>query len=259
MITDSHCHLNDKKFDDDPAFAPAELVKRAGEAGVTHMQTICTKMADFPEVHALAQKFDNVYCSAGIHPHHAEEEGATYEQLLELAQKPKVIGIGETGLDYYYDNAPRKAQQESFRMHIAVARALNKPVIIHNRHSDEDCRAILTEELQQGQLKLLFHCFSADKTMADFVVKHGIYCSASGVITFKNAEGLRHVFAGIPPELLLVETDSPYLAPMPYRGKLNEPAYTREVCAKLAELHNMSLKEMAEVTTRNFNLLFNLT
>lgn len=259
MITDSHCHLNDKKFAQDPAFTPAELVKRAEQHGVTHMQTICTKLADFPEIYAISQQFDNVYASVGIHPHHAGEEGATYEQLLALAQKAKVIGIGETGLDYYYDNAPRKVQQDSFRMHIAVARALNKPVIIHNRHSDEDCRAILTEELQKGPLKLLFHCFSADRIMADFAIKHRIYCSASGIITFKNAEEIRQVFATIPPELLLVETDSPYLAPIPYRGKLNEPAYTREVCAKLAALHNISLEEMAGVTTRNFNSLFNLT
>ena len=254
IIVDSHCHLDDERFADRTT---AEILAEAEEQGVQYAQTISTTRADFAIIHPLALEHENLFCSFGIHPHHAAEDVVTKEEVIENASKPKVIGIGETGLDYYYENSPKQEQINSFKIHLEAARELDMPVIIHSRDADEDMMQILDKALAKGPLKLLFHCFSASKQLAEYAVEKGIYMSASGIITFDNAGEVREGFALAPKELLLVETDAPYLAPPPHRGKTNQPAYTRIVAEKLAEIKGCSLEEIAEVTTNNFFTLFN--
>jgi TatD DNase family protein len=253
MLIDSHCHLNYPDFTPDYA----DVIARAESAGVGLMQTICTKIEEFPAVLAVAEANPQIYCSIGVHPHHAGEgEMATTADLLEKSRHPKVIGIGETGLDYYYEHSPREAQRESFRRHIAASQQNKLPVIVHTRDADEDTLAILEETQSQTFFPALIHCFSSSRELAERCLKMGIYISLSGIITFKKAEELRATAKDVPLNRILIETDAPYLAPIPYRGKRNEPAYVKQVAECLAELKGISVEEVAASTTENFFRLF---
>lgn len=253
MLVDSHCHLDFPDFEADRD----GVIARAGAAGVGLMVTICTRVSRFPEILAIAERYDNVYCSVGIHPHEAGTEPETAAaELVALARHPKVVGIGETGLDFYYDHSPREAQARSFRSHIAAARETGLPLIVHTRDADAETVAILREEMGQGAFPGVIHCFSAGRQLAADAVALGFYISASGILTFKSAEAVREAVAEVPPERLLVETDAPYLAPVPKRGKTNEPAFVCHTAARLADLHGMTADRLAEVTTANFLRLF---
>ncbi len=254
MLVDSHCHLDFPEFDNERD----EIVARAMEAGIGYMVTICTHMTKFDGVHAVAKAYDNMSCTVGVHPHNAGEEGplATVDALLELADEPKVIGIGETGLDYFYEHSPRDAQKESFRAHIEVSRQTGLPLIVHTRDADEDTVQILREEYEKGPYPGLIHCFSAGPELAEAVLELGFYISLSGIVTFKSAQELRDTVKNVPIERILVETDSPYLAPIPMRGRRNEPAFTAHTAAVVAELKGVSVDELATQTTDNFFKLF---
>lgn len=252
MIIDSHCHLNYPQLSD-----TAGIIARAKGAGVVLMQTISTQRSDFAAVKALAEANPEIYCSIGIHPHEAEpHEDISEAELLAEANHPRVIGIGETGLDYYYEHSPREAQKTLFRRHINVARQLDLPVIVHSRNADEDTVAILKECYGQGPFRILIHCFSSTPYLAEEAVKLGGYISASGIITFKKSQELRDSFAAVPLENLLVETDSPYLAPEPHRGQPCEPAYTAHTARRLAEVKGVSFEALAAATSDNFFRLF---
>ncbi len=255
LLVDSHCHLNYPEF-----AALDEVVTRADEAGVGLMQTISTKRSDFAEVIAIAEQHPHIYASIGIHPHEAEKHpDITAEELSKWAEHPKVIGIGETGLDYYYEHSPRAAQQESFRTHITAARALDLPVIVHSRDADEDTIAILEEEQKKGDFPFLIHCFTSGPSLAENALRLGGYISLSGIVTFKKSDELRAVAKTIPQDRLLVETDAPYLAPVPHRGKPNEPAFVRHTAEYLATFLEMPFETLAEITTNNFFHLFKKT
>ena len=253
MLVDSHCHLDFPDFADDLD----GVVGRAGQAGVGILLTTGTHIIRHQQVLQVAERFDNVYCSVGIHPHEAGTEPcATLEGLLELAQHPKVVAFGETGLDYFYDKSPRERQRDSFRTHIEAARIAGLPVIVHTRDADEDTATILTEEMGKGGFTGLVHCFSSGPQFAEIAVDLGLYVSASGIMTFKTADTLRDTLKGVPLDRLLVETDAPYLAPVPFRGKRNEPAYVAHTAAKLAEIKGISFGEMEQISTDNFLRLF---
>lgn len=253
MLVDSHCHLDFPQFVDDLD----GVVARAAENDVKILQTICTKTTEFDKVLGVAKQFDNVYASVGVHPNNvAEQPPVTVAELLELADHPKVIGIGETGLDYHYEHAPRAEQEKSFRVHIEAARELDLPVIVHSRDADEDTVAILADEMQKGEFRGIIHCFSTGKLLAEEAIKMGMGVSISGIITFKNAVDLQNIVKDLPLESLLVETDAPYLAPVPKRGKTNEPAFTRYTAEYLASLQGVSYDEVAKKTTENFFRLF---
>ncbi len=253
QLVDSHCHLNFPDFKDDLD----EVVGRARAAGVGVMQTICTKMSEFDEVHAIAEAYDDIYCSVGVHPHEAGKEPmVTVETLEEKAALPYVIGLGETGLDYYYEHSPRDEQQESFRRHIEASRRTGLPVIIHTRDADDDTIRILDNELRRGTFPALIHCFSSGKYLAEKCIEMGLYISLSGIVTFKKAEALREAVTVIPVERILVETDAPYLAPTPYRGKRNEPSYTIYTNRLVSEIKGIDEESCAQITTQNFFSLF---
>lgn len=254
MLVDSHCHLDFPDFDEDRD----ELVTRAMKAGIGYMVTICTHMTKFEGVHAVAKSYNNMSCTVGVHPHNAGEEGklATVEALCELAENPKVIGIGETGLDYFYEHSPRDAQKSSFRAHIDASRRTGLPLIVHTRDADEDTVDILRDEYEKGPFPGLIHCFSAGPDLASAVLDLGFYISVSGIVTFKSAQDLRDTVRNVPLERILVETDSPYLAPVPKRGKRNEPAFTAHTAAQVAELKGVSSEDLARQTTDNFFHLF---
>jgi TatD DNase family protein len=253
MLVDSHCHLDFPDFADDRA----AIVERAGKAGVARMVTISTRVRRFPDVLAIAEAFDAVYCSVGTHPHNAAEEpDVTAEELVRLSAHPKVVAIGEAGLDYHYDKSPRDAQAKGFRTHIAAARQTDLPLVIHARSADADMAAILEEETQKGVFPFILHCFSSGRELAETGVRLGGYVSFSGILTFKNSGELRDIAASVPHDRLLVETDAPYLAPMPFRGKRNEPAYVANTAAVLAETVGVSADEIAKITTDNFFRLF---
>lgn len=255
MLVDSHCHLNYPDFADLPA-----VLARADEAGIKLMQTISCKRTDFAEVIALCEQDKRIYGSIGIHPHEAEHHAdITVEELCEHAAHPKIIGIGETGLDYYYEHSPRALQQKSFRIHIEAARRAGLPLIVHTRDAEEDTIQILHEEYKKSPFTGLIHCFSSSKELADKSIEIGFYISLSGIITFKKSQELRDTVATLPLERLLVETDAPYLAPMPHRGKPNEPAFTRHTAEMLAEVMAESFENVERVTTDNFFTLFNKT
>ena len=225
--------------------------------GVGTMLTISTRMSTFANVRAIAEEHDNIFCTVGVHPHSAEEDAdVTTEQLVELAQHPKVVGIGETGLDYFYENSPRDVQQTLFRRHIAAARETGLPLIVHTRDADDDTMAILKEEWEQGAFPGLIHCFSASEELAQDAVSIGMYISVSGIATFKTADSIRETLKNVPLEKLLVETDAPFLAPVPQRGKTNEPAFVSHTAAKLAEIKSIDRDALAEATTDNFFNLF---
>lgn len=252
MLIDSHCHLNYPELAD-----TAAVIARAKAAGVMRMLTISTKRADFAAVKRLAETYPAIHCTIGVHPHDAEDhEDITEAELLAAATHPRVIGIGETGLDFYYEHSPRAQQEALFRRHIAVARTLGVPVIIHSRSADEETIAILRDEMTRGAFRFVIHCFSSGLALALAAVEMGGYVSASGIITFKKSQALRDHFAALPLARLLVETDSPYLAPEPHRGAPCEPAYTAITARKLAQIKGISYETLAAATTENFEQLF---
>lgn len=255
MFIDSHCHLD---FEDFGAEVP-EVIERAHKAGVRGMVTICTHIAKFAQVAAVAEKnaHKNVWCTLGTHPHHADEadEKFTKEQVLALANHPRLVGIGECGLDYYYDHADRAEQARSFEMQLEVAKELDLPVVIHSRDADEDTIRIL--KAAGPKLRGVMHCFSGTRYLAEEALSIGFYISLSGILTFNKSQELRDIARDVPMDRLLVETDSPYLAPVPLRGKRNEPANTVHTAAVLAGLKGVTAAEMGDVTTRNFFTLFN--
>ena len=253
MLIDTHCHL------DFPDFAAErdDIVARAHAAGVKQMITISTRVRKFPDILAIAEKYPTVFCSVGTHPHNANEElDIPVSELIELSKHPRVVAIGEAGLDYYYDNAPREAQAIGLRNHIAAARETGLPLVIHSRSADEDMAAILTEETEKGTFPFLLHCFSSGPELARTGVELGGYVSFSGILTFPKSEELREIAKTVPPERMLVETDAPYLAPKPFRGKRNEPAYVAHTAALLADTIGVSAEEIARITTENAFRIF---
>ncbi|TPL51289.1 TatD family hydrolase [Mesorhizobium sp. B2-4-6] len=253
MLVDSHCHL------DFPDFAEerAAIVARALAAGIGRMVTISTRVRRFQQILEIAEIFNEVYCSVGTHPHNAAEElDVTADELVRLSDHPKVVAIGEAGLDHYYDKAPRDAQAQGFRTHIAAARRTGLPLVIHSRDADDDMAAILEDETGKGAFPFILHCFSSGRRLAEVGVALGGYVSFSGILTFKNSTELRAIAADVPRDRLLVETDAPYLAPVPYRGKRNEPAYVANTAKVLAETIGLSEAEIADITTGNFFRLF---
>jgi len=252
-LVDSHCHLD---FADFGAELDA-VVERAGAAGVATMVTICTRLTEFERVRAIAERYANVWCSVGIHPHEAASEPETAAvRLVELARHPRVVGIGETGLDYHYDHSPRERQREVFRAHIEAARRSGLPLIVHSRNADADTVELLEEGAAAGGLTGVIHCFSSTELLAKGALALGFYISLSGILTFRNAEELRRIARDVPPERLLVETDAPYLAPVPHRGKRNEPAFVTHTAACLAGLRGQEPEVLAAQTTANFHRLF---
>ena len=253
MLVDSHCHLDFPELSGDAD----GVIARARNAGVGHMLTIGTKITTFGGVLAMAERFANVSCSVGIHPHEAGvEPKMDVEKLMTLANHPKVVAFGETGLDFYYEHSPRAEQEASFRVHIAAAREAGLPVIVHTRDADDDTIAILQEEMGKGAFTGLIHCFTGTQKLADAALALGLYISVSGIATFKNSSALRDVIRTVPLDRLLVETDAPFLAPMPHRGKTNEPAFVVHTARMLAELKGVSESEIATATTENFFRLF---
>jgi TatD DNase family protein len=252
-LVDTHCHLDFPEF----ASELAEVVARAEENGVKVMQTICTHITKFPQVLAVAEAYPNIYCSVGIHPHNVEgEPKVKAEEIIALTHNPKVIGIGETGLDYYYEHSPRELQKTSFIEHIKASRQTGLPLIVHTRDADDDTIDILKSEYRKGAFTGVIHCFSTGREIAEAALEIGFYISLSGILTFKKADELRAIVKDIPLDKLLVETDSPYLAPLPHRGKRNEPAFTLHTAECLAELKGIPLQELAKITTDNFYRLF---
>jgi TatD DNase family protein len=253
MLIDSHCHLDFPELASDEA----GVLARARTAGVAAMLTIGTRLDQFERVRAIAERHENVWCSVGVHPHEAKEEGQhTPDRLVEAARHAKVIGIGETGLDFYYEHSPRAEQATSFRAHIAAARETGLPLIVHTRDADGETGNILEEEYSKGAFSGLIHCFSSGPEIARRALALGMYISISGIVTFKAAEELRSTVRDIPLERLLVETDAPYLSPVPKRGKTNEPAFVAHTAAKVAELKGVDITELAAATTDNFFRLF---
>jgi len=254
VLVDSHCHLDFDVFDEDRQ----ETIQRARNAGVATMVTICTRVTRFEEIRAIAESDENIWCSVGIHPHQAEEEPVvSVDDLVSRAAHPKVIGIGETGLDYYYDNSPRELQETSFRTHIAASRETGLPLIVHTRDADDDMADILEDEMRKGAFPGVLHCFSSGRRLAERALDIGFYISLSGIVTFKNAQDLRDIAKDVPVDRILVETDSPFLAPIPNRGKRNEPSFVVDTAAKVAELKDMDNNALSIASTDNFFRLFN--
>jgi TatD DNase family protein len=253
MLVDSHCHL------DFPDFA-AELdavVARARAAGIGRMVTISTRVKKHAQVLTVAERFADVFCSVGTHPHNAHEEldiGAA--ELVALAKHPKIVALGEAGLDYHYDKSPRDAQEQGFRAHIAAARETGLPLVIHAREADADVARILEEESGKGAFPAVLHCFTGGRDLALRAVALGHYVSFTGILTFKNSAALREIAAALPADRVLVETDAPYLAPLPYRGKRNEPSFVVETAKVLAQTRGVTADEIARQTTENFFRLF---
>ena len=254
MLVDGHCHLDFSDFADDLD----AIVERAGAAGVGRMVTISTRVRQFDRLLGIAERFSNVYCSVGTHPHNAHEEpDITTADLVARSRHPKVVAIGEAGLDYHYDFSPRDAQEEGFRRHIAAARETGLPLVIHSRECDADMARILTEEMGKGAFPAILHCFTAGPELARTAIDLGLSISFTGILTFKRSDELRAIAASLPADRIMVETDSPYLAPNKYRGKRNEPAYVTETAKTLAETRGVSPEAMAAQTTENFFRLFN--
>ncbi len=252
-LIDSHCHLDFEELANDRD----GVLERAAAAGVARMITISTQVRNFATYAAIADAHDNVFCTVGTHPHQAHEEPeASVETLVRLAAHPKCVGIGEAGLDYYYDRAPRGVAARVFRTHIAAARATGLPLVIHARDADADVGDILEDEMGKGAFKALLHCFTASRRLAERGLALGLYVSFSGVLTFKNSQELRDIARDAPMDRLLVETDAPFLAPVPYRGKRNEPAFVAKTAAILAEAKGVTPDEMARATTANVLRLF---
>ena len=256
MLIDSHCHLDFEALASDID----GVMARAAAAGVTGMVTISTHVEKFSTYTALAERYANVWCSVGTHPHHADQElHIQTDDLVRLSAHPRCVAIGEAGLDYFYDNAPREAQATGLRRHIAAARITGLPLVIHSRKCDDDMAAILTEEAGQGAFPFLLHCFTAGPGLARTALDLGGYISFSGIITFRNAEEIREVAKFVPADRYLVETDAPYLAPIPHRGESNEPSFVRHTAEKVAELRRISLEQLGAETSANFARLFSKT
>lgn len=253
MFIDSHCHLNYKGLvEDQPA-----VLDRARAAGVERMLNISTRASEWDAVIGVAERESDVMASVGIHPHEADiHPDVETSTLVEKAGHPKVIGIGESGLDYYYDRSDRDRQRQSFRAHVAAARATQLPLIVHTREAEEDTYQILAEEMGKGAYPALIHCFTASRDFADKVLGLGLYISISGIVTFKNARDLQDVAKTIPRDRLLIETDSPFLAPVPHRGKPCEPAFVADTARFLAELRGEPIEALAAATSANFRRLF---
>jgi TatD DNase family protein len=253
LVVDSHCHLD---YDGLTERLP-EVLGNAEAAGVGLMISIGTQVKKFENLLRIAEENANVFCTVGTHPHHAHEElDVTIAELVELAKHPKVVGIGEAGLDYHYDLSPRAAQAQGFRTHIAAARETGLPLVIHAREADSDMASILEDEMKKGAFKPLLHCFTSSMELAQRGLTLGAYVSFSGILTYKSAENLRVVAAEVPMDRLLVETDSPYLAPVPHRGKSNEPAFVIKTLEQLAAVKGVAPEVMAQATTDNFFRLF---
>lgn len=253
VITDSHCHLDFPDFDDERS----EVIARALDAGVHRMVTICTRLRNEPKVRAIAEAHAPVFYAAGTHPMSAAEEPmATVDGLVALAQHPKFVGIGETGLDYHYTADSAAVQQQSLRVHIAAAQETGLPLIIHARGADDDMAAILTEGYRARPYACVMHCFSSGAALARAALDLGFYLSMSGIAAFPKSRELRDIFAAAPLERVLVETDSPYLAPPPYRGRRNEPGYTVHTAKVGAEVHGLDYADFARATEANFERLF---
>ena len=256
MLVDSHCHLEYEGLAEDQA----GVLERARAAGVAGFLNISTRRAEWERVIATAEREPDVWATVGIHPHEADQHadlGAT--ELREAARHPKVIGLGESGLDYYYDKSDRKVQQALFRTHIAVARETDLPLVIHTRDAEDDTIAILEHELGKGRFPALIHCFTASAEFGRKVLELGLSVSLSGIVTFKNARELQDFAKEIPQDRLLVETDSPFLAPVPHRGRPCEPAYVKDTAEFVAGLRHETVEDLAETTTRNFHALFGKT
>ncbi|MBF0093025.1 MAG: TatD family hydrolase [Alphaproteobacteria bacterium] len=253
MLVDTHCHLDFPDFAEDLD----EVVGRARRAGVSRMLTISTHVTRFDRVLAVAERHEGVYCTVGIHPHEAgKEPPVDKERLIALSRHPKVVGFGETGLDYFYEHSPREDQQRSFRVHIAAAREAGLPLIIHTRDADEDIIRILREEMARGRFRGLVHCFSSGPELAAVALDLGLLISVSGIATFNKAGPLRDTIKAVPLDHLLVETDAPFLAPVPQRGRRNEPAFVVHTAAKVAEIKGISTEALAQATTANVLKLF---
>jgi TatD DNase family protein len=253
MLVDHHCHL------DFPELAKDRegVLARAREAGVGVIVTICTRIRRLNELLAIAEAHENVYCSVGTHPHNAHEElDIPVEEIVRLTAHPKVVAIGEAGLDYHYKHSTPEAQAEGFRRHIAAARATGLPLEIHTREADEDTARILADEHAKGPFPAILHCYTGGPELAQRALALGLYVSFTGVVTFKKSDALREIAKAVPLDRLLIETDAPYLAPEPYRGKINEPAFVVHTAKALAEIKGVSADELAAATTENFFRLF---
>jgi len=253
MLVDSHCHLDFPDFAEDLD----GIIARAAAAGVGRLVTISTRVRRLPELLAIAERYENVYCSVGTHPHHADEEdGISTEELVALTQHPKVVALGEAGLDNFYDDGSPAAQERGFRAHIAAARATGLPLVIHTREADARCGEILEEEVAKGPFHAVLHCYTGGRELAMKAIDLGLHISFTGILTFKKSQGLRDLAAELPADRIMVETDAPYLAPGKCRGKRNEPAYVVETAKVLAETRGVSLEEITQQTTETFFKLF---
>jgi TatD DNase family protein len=254
VLVDSHCHLDFPDFAEDLG----GIVERAEAAGVARIVSISTRVRRFDGLRAIAERFPNVYCSIGTHPHQAHEElDVTVDELVSLSRHPKVVAIGEAGLDHHYDYSPRDAQEIGFRRHIAAARETQLPLVIHAREADADIGRILEEETRKGPFPAVLHCFTAGRELALRAIDLGLYISFTGIVTFKKSEDLRAIAAELPADRIMVETDAPYLAPGKFRGKRNEPSYVTETAKVLATTRGVLFEQMSRQTTDNFFRLFN--
>lgn len=252
-LVDSHCHLDFPDFEGEID----AVVGRAYAAGVTRMVTICTRLRQEPQVRAITEAYAGVFYAAGSHPLHVNDEPlATLDALIDLSSHPKFVGIGETGLDYHYSSGENGRQAESLEIHIEAARLTGLPLIIHARDADSDVGRILSRAYSEGAFTCVMHCFTGGRALAETALGLGFYLSIPGIATFRNAASVREIFAAAPRDRLLIETDSPYLAPIPYRGKRNEPAYVAETAKAMAQYLGMELDEFAATTTENFDRLF---
>ena len=253
MFVDSHCHLNYKGL----AEEQQAVLERARARGVAQMLNIATRESEWDDVLATATREPDVWATVGIHPHEADQHPhVDTARLVERAQHPRVVGIGESGLDYYYDHSDRDRQQASFRAHIAAARETGLPIVVHTRDAEEDTAAILTDEMGKGAYPGVIHCFTASGAFADIALDLGFYISISGIVTFKNAKDLQETAARLPLDRLLIETDAPFLAPVPHRGKTGEPSFVVDTAHFLSRLRGERVEDLAEATTRNFRKLF---
>ena len=253
MLVDSHCHLDFPDFAEDLD----GIVARAQAAGVGRIVTISTRVKRLSGLLEIAERFPDVYCSVGTHPHHADEEdGIPAAELVALTDHPKVVALGEAGLDYFYQRGSREAQERGFRIHIAAARATGLPLVIHTRDADEDCGRILGDEMTKGAFRAVLHCYTGGRELAMKAIALGLSISFTGILTFKNSQALRDLAAELPADRIMVETDAPYLAPGKFRGKRNEPSHVVEIARVLAATRGVSLDEISRQTTANFFRLF---
>jgi TatD DNase family protein len=253
MLADSHCHLNYKGLAEDQQ----AVLERARARGVTAMLNIATRESEWDDVLATAERESDVWATVGIHPHEADKHAhIDTAKLVDRARHPRVVGIGESGLDYYYDHSDRDRQQASFRAHIAAARETQLPIVVHTRDAEEDTATILRDEMGKGAYPCVIHCFTASGAFADIALDLGCYISISGIVTFKNAKDLQYTAARLPLDRLLIETDAPFLAPVPHRGKTGEPAFVADTAKFLANLRGETVEALTEATARNFHTLF---